>query len=89
MQPSPSEFEDRRIDQLHGVGAETLLRVLGPVIQDQFDKLVMELITCEPTLEKLLKVRGEIAAFYRIKNELGHVANRGKEAAEALDKIFS
>lgn len=89
MQPSLTAFEDRRIEQLQGVGAETLLRVLGPVIQEQYDKLIIELITCDPTLEKLLKVRGEIAAIHRIKTELSHVANRGKEASEALQDIFS
>jgi hypothetical protein len=85
----PSEFEDRRIEQLQGVGADTVLRVLSPVINQQFDALLIKLIKCEPTLEALLSVRGELSAFFRIRKELESMSEKGKEASEVLQKIFS
>jgi hypothetical protein len=89
QQHSPTDFEDRRVDQLQGVGADTLLRVLGPVIKQQSDALLLKLIQCEPTLEKLLEIRGELAAFFRITKELEQLSSKGKEASEVLAKIFS
>jgi hypothetical protein len=41
QQPSLTDFEERRVEQLQGVGADTLLRVLGPVIQEQRDALIL------------------------------------------------
>jgi hypothetical protein len=89
QQPSLTDFEERRVEQLQGVGADTLLRVLGPVIQEQRDALILKLIQCEPTLEALLSVRGELSAFHRISKELESLSQKGKEASDVLKNIFT
>lgn len=85
---SPSEIEIRREEQVQGVGADTLLRVLSPLIDRRLEELTLQLIQCEPDLNRLLDLRAKFAEVHRIKKELSAVSALGKEAGEALAAIY-
>ena len=87
-QKSPTELGQKRSEQFAGVGADTLLRVLLPVIERRLEGLLVELVQCEPEFEKLLNLRAQIAEVVRIKKELDAVRLVGREAADALEEIF-
>ena len=85
---SPSEVDIRRSEQLAGVGSETLLRVLNPIIEKRLEEISLKLIQAEPELGKLLDLRAQFAEVHRIRRELKSVADLGKEASDALADIF-
>ena len=85
---SPSEIEDRRGQQIQGIGSETLLRVLDPIIDVRINALQVELFQAKPELNTLLDIRARLAELVRIKAELVSVKSLGKEAGDALTAIF-
>jgi hypothetical protein len=85
---SPGEVDVFRSQQVSGVGAETVLKALGPIIEQRTAALMQELIHCPPILENLLDCRAKIGELIRIQYELKDVASLGKEAGEALQEIF-
>jgi len=86
---SLTELEQRRSEQFAGVGADTLLRTLLPVVERRLEGLLVELIQCEPDFERLLDLRAQIKEVVRIKQELDNVRQVGREASEALKQIFN
>ena len=85
---SPSEVAIRRDEQISGVGAETLLRTLSPIIERRLEELTIKLIQAPPDLNQLLDLRAQFAEVHRIKQQLRSVSDLGKEASEALADIF-
>lgn len=86
---SPTELEERRSEQLAGVGADTLLRVLQPLIERRLEGLLIELKDAEPALNTLLNLRAQIGEVMRIKQELEYLKTRGREASEVVQEIFN
>ena len=86
---TPTELGQKRSEQFAGVGADTLLRVLSPVIDRRMESLILQLCDCEPEFDKLIDLRAQIKEVYRIKKELEAVRMVGKEAGAALEEIFS
>lgn len=86
---SPSEAVARKQEHVEGVGAETLLGVLGPVMEKRLKSLVVQLIQQPPDYDNMLNLRAQITEVYRIQSELESVKSRGKEAGEALGNIFN
>lgn len=86
---SPAEIETRRTEQVEGVGAETVLRALGPLIDRRMESLILQLIKASPDFDLLLDLRAQVAEVYRIQSELRAIKDAGKEAGEALGEIFS
>ena len=86
---STAEIEARRIEQVEGVGADTVLRALGPLIDRRMDSLILQLIKTNPDYDTLLDLRAQISEVYRIQSELKSIKEAGKEAGEALSEIFS
>lgn len=86
---SPGELEARRSEQIDGVGADTILRVLGPVIERRMESLLLALIKAPADYDTMLDLRAQISEVYRIQHELKQLKERGKEANEVLGEIFS
>jgi len=86
---SPSEVEIRRVEQIQGVGAETMLRVLSPVMERRVEELLRRLLQAPPELNILLDIRAQLSEAWRIQKELKAVQLNGKEASEALGEIFN
>lgn len=85
---SLGEIEARKAEQVEGVGAETVLRALGPIVERRLESLLIALIKSPPDFDHLLDLRAQIAEVYRIQSELKAIKERGKEAGEALGEIF-
>ena len=68
-----------------GVGAGTVITVLGPIIQERVDRLITELMDAPPELNSLLNIRAQIKESYRILKELERAKANGEEAADFLD----
>ena len=70
-----------------GVGAQTLLEVLDPLIEERLGRLLTALEQAKPELPVLLDLRAKITEVNRIRRELLRVRNEGVEAATALRAI--
>ncbi|MCI0526263.1 MAG: hypothetical protein L0Y56_02245 [Nitrospira sp.] len=86
---SPSEIEERRIQQVQGVGSDTILRTLGPIIEKRVEELSIKFIQCPPDLPAMLDIRAQFAEVHRLKKELLSMKELGKEAGEALGEMFN
>ena len=85
---SPSVFEERRIQQIQGVGSDTVLRTLGPILDKRMEELTIKLVQCEPQLHLLLDVRAQFAEVFRLQRELKAMKELGKEAGEVLAEML-
>ena len=72
-----------------GAGAETLLRTLGPVLDNKLDALLMALETAAPELNTLLDLRAKISTVRSLRRELVQTARLGRESAAVLTEIYS
>jgi len=86
---SPEELGIRNSQRADGVGADTLLRTLSPIMLERQNELLLKLFQCPPKLEEFLDIRAQLKEVHRINHELIAVSARGKEASEALGEIFS
>ena len=71
-----------------GIGAQTLLEVMGPLVENRTRRLLDALAAAPPRLEVLLDIRGRLAELHRIGQELERVKREGADAALALRKIM-
>ena len=53
-----------------GVASITIRDALDPIIQEMLKRMLHKLITCAPTLEQLLEVRGEAKVLVNITEHL-------------------
>lgn len=67
-----------------GVGAQTLLRVMGPVLDERLEMLLNQLDHCPPSLNELLDLRAKISYLRTLRRELNQAAQVGIEAGEKL-----
>ena len=71
-----------------GIGAQTLLEILGPLAAERKERLLDVLASAPPRLEVLLDVRARLVELHRITKELDRVKREGADAALALRKIM-
>jgi hypothetical protein len=67
-----------------GVGAETLLRVLKPILDSKLENLLSRLDQAPSDLGTLLDLRAQIKSIRSLQRELTQAAASGKEASEKL-----
>jgi hypothetical protein len=76
-------------EAMAGVGAQTLLNVLEPLMERRIKSLLDSLAILPPDLPILLDVRAKLVETRRIQRELERVKRDGVEAAEALRTIMT
>ena len=81
------------IDKLYGqleIGnaAETVIRMLDPIIEERLGRLLDELSHCPAELGPILDLRARINEAWRLRKEITQKAREGKRAIDKLQAIF-
>ena len=72
-----------------GASAESILRVLDPLIEKRLGTLLDGFRQCPPELGPLLDFRASICELWRIRKELKDAGKIGKSAAAVLESMVS
>lgn len=72
-----------------GTAAETVIRVLDPIIEQRLGVLLDQLAACPPELGPILDIRAKIGEVWRIRKDLTSVSKTGKNALEALKSVVT
>lgn len=72
-----------------GTAAETVIRVLDPIIEQRLGLLLNQLDQCPAELGPLLDLRAKISEVWRIRKELTTVSKQGKNALGALKNVVT
>ena len=70
-----------------GVGADTLLKLMEPLIDERLRRLLDAFATIAPELPVMLDLRAKLIEVRRIQKELERVRSTGADAAKALREI--
>ena len=82
-----TSISDAHNQAAKGVGAQTLLEIMGPLVEERMRRLVDDFARTEPTLPVLLDIRAKLLEVRRIQKELERVYRDGADAAKALRTI--
>ena len=85
----PEHVSEAHSQAAKGVGAQTILEILGPIVEERTTKLLDALAAAAPNLPVLLDIRAKLAEVRRIQKELKRVYRDGADAAKALRTIGS
>lgn len=72
----------------HGVGAETLFKVLQPILEAKFVQLMAELRDAAPELGSLLDARAKLCEIWRQYTELERAYKTGLSVRDTLVGIY-
>ena len=72
-----------------GASAESVLRVLDPLVERRLGVLLDGFRQCAPELGPLLDFRASICELWRIRKELKDAGKLGKNAAQVLEGIVN
>ena len=72
-----------------GASAESILKVLDPLIEKRLGTLLDNFRQCAPELGPLLDYRASICELWRIRKELKDAGKVGKHAAAVLEAIVA
>jgi hypothetical protein len=67
-----------------GVGSDTLLRTLGPILETRLESYLTALDQAPPDLATLLDLRAKISTLRILKRELEQAVRVGFEASQKL-----
>ena len=84
MNLSPEQLGILTDEVKAGVGAETLLRVLGPILQTRIEQALSQLEHSPNDLSTLLNLRARISVLREIQRELKSTIQIGAEASLKL-----
>ena len=84
-----SSIEELNDLAIAGVGAETLLRAMEPLMERRLAQLIEQFAICPPELGLLLDFRAKISELWRIRKELNNARRIGSQAKDALEAIIS
>jgi hypothetical protein len=85
--PSPEALGILNDESTRGVGAATLLKTLGPLLEKRLEQLLTALDQAEPDLNKLLDLRAKILIVRLLCKELHQTVTAGLEAGERLSQL--
>lgn len=68
------------------VGADTILRVYGPIVERRVEMLVRSIIAAPD--DKLPELRGRLAEVWSFLVELRHLAEKRQSVDETFSKLF-
>jgi hypothetical protein len=83
---SPEELGILQDEVRKGVGSDTLLRTLGPILETRLESLLIALDQAPADLAILLDLRAKISCLRILKKELAQAVQVGREASQALDR---
>ena len=83
----PENVSEAHAQAAKGVGAQTLLEIMGPIVEERRDKLLTALAGAQPSLPIILDLRAKLSEIRRIQDELKRVYRDGADAARALRNI--
>ena len=72
-----------------GVGAETILKVLGPLLDGKKQNLLSRLAACKPQLEDFLVIQAESKILVSILAELKSIADQAGVASQMTGVKFN
>ncbi len=84
MNLTPEQLGILNDEVRQGVGAETLLRVLSPILKDRVNVALNSLEHAPPSLNELLDLRARITVLRQIERELNSAIDAGRNAARQL-----
>ena len=87
MTMNQQSVSDAHNQAAKGVGAQTLLEIMGPIVEERKNRLIDEFARTEPSLPILLDIRAKLLEVRRIQKELERVYRDGADAAKALRTI--
>lgn len=92
--PKPVSASIARIDSAYkemerGASAESILRVLDPMLEKRLGLLLDGFRQCPPELGALLDYRARICEVWRMRKELSDAGKIGKSAAAVLEAIVT
>ena len=85
----PEQVSEAHNQAAQGVGAQTLLEIMGPIVEERKDKLLTALNGAAPSLPVILDIRAKLCEISRIQDQLKRVYRDGADAARALRTIAS
>jgi hypothetical protein len=85
--PSPEALGILNDESTRGVGAATLLKTLGPILDQRIENLLVALDSAEPELNKLLDLRAKLSVLRSLRKELQQSVTAGLEAGERLSQL--
>jgi len=84
---SPETLGILNDESTRGVGSATLLKTLGPVLDQKIEQLLVSLDSATPDLSVLLDLRAKLSALRSIRKELTQAVTAGLEAGERLSSL--
>ena len=84
---SPEALGILNDESTRGVGAATLLKTLGPVLDQRIELTLIALDQAEPDLNKLLDLRAKLSVLRGLRKELTQAVTAGLEAGERLSQL--
>lgn len=72
-----------------GTAAETVIRLLDPIIEQRLGLLLNQLEQCPPELGPMLDLRAKISEVWRIRKELTSFSKQGSNALEVLKNVIT
>lgn len=80
------ELERAVSDGEQAVGADTIIKVAGPLIEGRIETLVRSIIAAP--VEQLPELRGALAEVWNFLNELRRLAAKKQSADETFNRMF-
>jgi hypothetical protein len=80
------ELENAVSDAEQAVGADTIIKVAGPLIEGRVESLVRSIIAAP--VESLPELRGALAEVWNLLNELRRLAAKKQSADETFTRMF-
>jgi hypothetical protein len=85
---NPTDVSGRYEKLQRAVGADTILMVLGPLIERRLEALLNQAPHIKPELPELLMWRAELVVLSRMKRELQGLASKGGDVTEVFKAII-
>lgn len=80
------ELERSVSDAEQAVGADTIIKVAGPLVERRVENLVRSIIAAP--VDKLPELRGALAEVWNFLTELRRLAEKKQSADETFNKMF-
>ena len=71
------------------VGLETLVKVLGPVLEVEFNRLMVEFVDAPSDIGTLLNYRAKLCTCWHLLTELEQAWKLKRPALETMQKMFA
>jgi hypothetical protein len=87
--PNGDKIQELYDEASAGVGAETLLKTMEPLLERRMEVIINKLCSASPELSTLLDLRAQLAEVWRMRRELKAMASRGATAVDTLTRLMT